>query len=72
MQKYPRTKTRKQLANARAAIDTEFPLSAMENQPAVLHCDGCEMSGDLHASWRSVSGFPLRVLCQLCLDKGER
>lgn len=65
-------KTRKELRRARAQLDTDQPLSATENQPAVLHCDRCEMGDQMHLQWRSASGFPLRVLCQLCLDKGER
>jgi hypothetical protein len=61
--------TRKQHRAAGHVVpDTEYPLSAMENQPAVLHCDACEMGLELHAHWRSVSGNPLRVLCARHLE----
>ena len=65
-------KTRKELRRATAQLDTDQPLTATENQPAILHCEGCEMADQMHALWRSVAGFPLRVLCELCRDKGER
>ena len=46
-----------------APPDTEQPLAATENQPAVLHCDLCEMGETLHLLWRSVEGFPVTVRC---------
>jgi hypothetical protein len=58
------TQTRKQQRAAGGVVpDTEYPLAATENQPAVLHCDRCEMGETLHLLWRSVDGFPLTVRC---------
>jgi hypothetical protein len=71
MRHTPYTKTRKQHQRAGTTppiLDREHPLSAMENQPGVLHCDDCERGADLHAQWRSVDGFPLRVLCARHLE----
>jgi len=60
----PFAQTRKQHRKAwTPALDLERPLAAMENQPAVLHCDRCEMGETLHLLWRSVDGFPLTVRC---------
>lgn len=59
----PFTKTRKQQARARPARETEPPLTAAENHPAVLHCDICELGLDLHRHWRSVDGVPITVRC---------
>lgn len=57
---------------SRRPSNTEGPLTAVENHAGQLHCDACEMGETLHDAWRSVGGARLRVLCQRCLDKGER
>jgi len=60
----PLAQTRKHQRAAGVVVpDPDGPLTAMEQQPAILHCDRCEHGEPLHLLWRSVDGFPLAVRC---------
>jgi hypothetical protein len=68
---YPLTR-KQQKRQAAASLDTDGPLTCVEGQIATVHCDACEMAEGLHDVWRSANGYPVRVICAPCREKGER